>query len=293
MTPIRGIFYRQDGRLRAIWRLVGFFLVAAGALALLAPILGIVMSATIGQSTLVILLLSSVSTVIALTAAHFVMVRSVEELPWSAVWLGKGSFAPSALGTGAVLGAGAIAVPAAALLAIGWLDGVSSPGTTADVLRYGLVMLAVLIPAAAWEELLFRGYAMRVLMDAIGTWPAVLVTGVAFGAMHSLNLPEVQPLALVMVSLAGIFLGWLVVVRRSLPAGIAAHVAWNAVLVAVLHTEVSGAQLGAPPAYRIVDDGPDWATGGPWGAEGGLAAGLGLTVALLITLRRRVRQGER
>ncbi len=273
--------------------MAGFFVVAAAAFALLLPVLAVAASLGGGQSQLVVLLVSSIAAVLSLTAAHFVMVRVVDELPWDAVWLGAGSFAPSALGMASLLGAAAIAIPAAALLGIGWLDGVEAPGSSGDAVRYALVMLAVLVPAAAWEELLFRGYAMRVLKDAMGVWPAVITTGVAFGAMHSMNLPRVQPLALVMVMLAGIFLGWIVVARRSLPAGIAAHVAWNAVLVVVLHTEVSGAQLAAPPAYRVVDDGPDWATGGPWGAEGGLAAGVGLTAALLITLNRRVRQGER
>jgi hypothetical protein len=115
----------------------------------------------------------------------------------------------------------------------------------------------------------------------------VLLTSVAFGVAHAGNLATAQPLALLLVTLAGVFLGWVVLARRSVYAAIAAHVAWNAVLVAALHTEVSGARLGAPPAYRVVDAGPDWATGGPWGPEGGLAAGAGITVALLITLSRR------
>jgi uncharacterized protein len=231
--------------------------------------------------------------VLALAAAHFVMVRVVDDLPWRAVWLDAAALGPRTLGWGVVVGAAAIAVPGVALLSAGWLEPVAAPGTAGDAVRYGVLMLAVLLPAAVWEELLFRGYLLRVLRDAMGAWPAVLITGAAFGVAHAGNLVSVPLLALVLVTLAGVLLGWIVLARRSLYAAIAAHLAWNAVLVAGLHTEVSGAQLGAPPAYRVVDAGPDWATGGPWGPEGGLAAGAGLTAALLITLSRRGSREER
>jgi hypothetical protein len=231
--------------------------------------------------------------VLALVAAHVVMVRVVDGLPWHAVWLGAEALSPRTLGWAVVVGAAAIVLPALALLSAGWLDAVPVPGSPADALRYGAVMVVVLVPAAAWEELLFRGYLLRVLHDALGAWPAVLITSMAFGAAHAANLPSVQPLAVALVTLAGIFLGWIVLARRSVYAAIAAHVAWNAMLVAVLHSEVSGAVLGAAPAYRVVDSGPDWATGGPWGPEGGVAAGAGLLAALLITLSRRGSREER
>jgi hypothetical protein len=54
---------------------------------------------------------------------------------------------------------------------------------------------------------------------------------------------------------------------------------------------VSGIGLAAPN-YRVVDAGPDWATGGAWGPEGGLFAGLGMAVALLFLYRRRERRAE-
>ena len=279
----RELFYAPGGLLRAPWRLAGFVLAAS----LMAALLSVVFSVVRPGTTVGAMLLFSCAAVIALTAAHFVMVRVVDDLPWTAVWMDARAAAPRTLGWALVVGAAAMAIPALALLSAGWLEPQRSPGSAVDVVRYGIIMLAVLIPAAAWEELLFRGYLLRVLRDAVGAWPAVLITSVAFGVAHAGNLATAQPLALLLVTLAGVFLGWVVLARRSLYAAIAAHVAWNAVLVAALHTEVSGARLGAPPAYRVVDAGPDWATGGPWGPEGGLAAGAGITVALLITLSRR------
>lgn len=285
----RELIYTPDGTLRAVWRLAGFLIVTSLTMALALVVLSAVTPRTFVGSMMVV----SCAAVLSLAAAHFVMVRVVDELPWSAVWLDVGALSPAALGWAALLGALAIGIPALALLSGGWLSAIDAPGSPSDALRYAAIMIGVLIPAAVWEELLFRGYLLRVLHDALGAWPAVLMTGAAFGALHATNLPVLQPLALALVTLAGVFLGWIVLARRSLYAAIATHVAWNAMLVVVLHTEVSGAQLGAAPAYRLVETGPDWATGGPWGPEGGLAAGAGLTVALLITLARRQRRGER
>jgi membrane protease YdiL (CAAX protease family) len=289
VVDARDLFHTPEGRLRAVWRLVGFVVAAGMTMALAVAVLSAVGPRTVVGSVVMF----SGAAVLSLAAAHFVMVRVVDELPWRAVWLDARALAPRTLGWAVLLGGAAIAIPALALLSAGWLDAVDAPGSTVDALRYAAVMLVVLIPAAAWEELLFRGYVLRVLRDAVGAWPAVIITGAAFGVAHTANLRPVQPLALALVTLAGIFLGWIVLARGSLYAAIAAHVAWNAVLVAALHTPVSGAQLGAAPAYRVIDTGPDWATGGPWGPEGGLAAGAGLTAALLITLSRRASREER
>ena len=53
-------------------------------------------------------------------------------------------------------------------------------------------------------------------------------------------------------------------------------------MAVVFHAAVSGFPLEAP-GYRYVDAGPDWATGGEWGPEGGLPAALGMVggIALL------------
>jgi membrane protease YdiL (CAAX protease family) len=290
-VTVRRLFYvdEAEGRLRAPWRLAGFVLAGTLVLVMVTTAAGALQP----QSVVGAMAVSSGAAVLALAAAHFVMVRVVDDLPWRAVWLDRGAIAPKTMGWAVLVGAAAIGIPGAALLSAGWLAPVPASGSTVDAVRYGVIVLAVLLPAAAWEELLFRGYVLLVLRDALGAWPAVLLTSVAFGLAHAGNLATVPPLALVLVTLAGVLLGWIVLARRSVYAAIAAHLAWNGVLVAAMHTEVSGNQLGAPPAYRIVDAGPDWATGGPWGPEGGLAAGAGLTAALLITLSRRSSREER
>jgi membrane protease YdiL (CAAX protease family) len=237
-------------------------------------------------------LVFSCAAVVGLIAAHAVMVLGVERSGWSSVWLDGAALKRGGVAVPALLGAFAVGLPSLMLLGAGWLDAEPAAGRWADWFRYGAVMLLTLIPAAAWEELAFRGYLLRVLRDRWGAWWAVGVTSVLFGLAHARSVQELHSLALVLVTLAGIFLGWMVLRRGSLYAAMAAHVAWNAVMAVLLHTEVSGVALGAAPVYRVVDSGPDWATGGSWGPEGGLAAGLGLTAALLYIMKRRERREE-
>ena len=55
-----------------------------------------------------------------------------------------------------------------------------------------------------------------------------------------------------------------------------------------LHSAVSG--LPVPmPGYQTVDAGPDWATGGQWGPEGGLIAGAEMLATIAYMYLRRTR----
>jgi hypothetical protein len=66
-----------------------------------------------------------------------------------------------------------------------------------------------------------------------------------------------------------------------------AHFAWNWTMAVLFHTAVSGIRMESP-GYRYVDAGPDWATGGAWGPEGGVLAALGMLagMAFLFALHR-------
>ena len=207
---------------------------------------------------------------------------------WTFVGLGREALRPSALALGAGLGAMGILGPAAVVLAMGWLRiEPTSPGSS---LGAGLASLAVLVPASLWEELLVRGYVFATLRERWGAAGAIAASSLAFGGMHFLNAGASIG-AVGVVTLAGVFLGLVLVRTGSLYAAWAAHLAWNAVLVVVLHATVSGLAMDAPD-YRTVDGGPDWATGGVWGPEGGVFAALGLAIATWIIYRRPARRSE-
>ena len=214
--------------------------------------------------------------------------RMVDPRGWNFVGLGRDALAPAAIGLGAGLGAIAIALPSGMLLGMGWLR--LQPSVEGSSLGAAAASLAVLAPAALWEELLVRGYAFQAVRERWGSTRAIVATSLLFGGLHFINAGASLG-AVSVVTLAGIFLGLILVRTGSLYAAWAAHLAWNVVLVILLHASVSGIAMDAPD-YRMIDAGPDWATGGAWGPEGGLFAALGLVAATWYVFRRPARRAE-
>jgi membrane protease YdiL (CAAX protease family) len=222
-----------------------------------------------------------------LVLAHVGMVGLYHENRWAYVGLDAKAAAPSKIALGALVGALAIGVPSGLLLIAGQLQEEPSPaGSTPLVMVRLLVLLA---PAALWEELAMRGYLLSGLRERFGANAALFVTSALFGVLHLQNAGATA-WSTAAVTLAGGFLGMVRLATGSLYAAWAAHLAWNFVMAGILHTPVSGLGMTAPN-YRIVDAGPDWLTGGPWGPVGGAAAMLGMVVAF-IYLQRRPRREE-
>jgi uncharacterized protein len=93
------------------------------------------------------------------------------------------------------------------------------------------------------------------------------------------------------VTVAGFFLGMVLLATRSLYAAGAAHFAWNWVMAGGLHVAVSG--LASPdPDYRTIETGPDWLKGGAWGHEGGVAAVVTMFIAIFYLYGRYLRRME-
>jgi hypothetical protein len=126
----------------------------------------------------------------------------------------------------------------------------------------------------------------------VGPLPALLLTSAVFGALHWFN-PGASVASTLVVTLAGVFLGGVLLYTGSLWAAFTAHLAWNWTLAGLFHALVSGLPFTAPD-YRVVDAGPDWLTGGPWGPEGGAGAVAGMLAGLgLLHLRAsRTRRAE-
>ena len=141
------------------------------------------------------------------------------------------------------------------------------------------------LSAAMAEELLMRGFVFAVIRRATSPVAALFVTSVTFSLLHVQNAGA-NVWSLFFVGLAGVFLGGVLLVTGSLYAAWIAHFSWNWTMAAIFHTPVSGLSLEAP-GYRYVDAGPDWATGGEWGPEGSVLAGVGMLGAIGYLYARR------
>jgi uncharacterized protein len=147
--------------------------------------------------------------------------------------------------------------------------------------------LALLAAAVATEELLFRGFPFRRLLDALGTWPAQLIIGALFVLTHSDALRALGPLGYLAganVFLASILFGLAYLRTRSLAMPLGLHLAANVTQGPILGFGVSGNE-GARLLVPLPSGAPDWLYGGSFGLEASVP-GLACVVALLVILRR-------
>jgi uncharacterized protein len=276
------------GRLRTTWRVAAFVGVSIVAVVVAQQIVYFVASPLV-TATGARYDLSNVMLCVALVASTGVVLRWIDHAPWSLVRLGRDAAHPARSANGLLAGAIAMVIPTGVLLSVGWLQIVPWPGD--DRLSTGIRLTMMLLPAALWEELAFRGYLFSALEQGGGRVFAVVSTSLLFGVAHAQNPgANVQPI--ILVTLAGVFLSLVVLATQSLYAAWLAHFSFNWTQAVAFHAPVSGGAF-ATPGYRLVDAGPDWATGGPWGPEGGFTAILGLTAAASYLYWRRSRREER
>jgi uncharacterized protein len=144
------------------------------------------------------------------------------------------------------------------------------------------VNIAILAVAALVEEVAFRGYPFRRLIEAIGPVMATITMSVLFGLLHALN-PEATLVSVLVTMLAGVFLSlaWLRTHGLWLPWGL--HFAWNASMGVLFGLPVSGiTRFSSVIETRAI--GPVWVTGGSYGPEGGLVSALAILVGIVFVV---------
>jgi len=151
------------------------------------------------------------------------------------------------------------------------------------------IAVLLLLPGAAFEEILFRGVIFRLIQEWGGTWIALAVSAVIFGLVHAKNPGATWISTLAIALEAGVLLAAAFVVTRNLWLPIGLHFAWNFCEGPVYGTQVSGhAFVSSVLLARI--SGPAIFTGGSFGPEAGLAAivtCVAAAVALLLVAARR------
>lgn len=278
--------FAEHGRLRAAWRVLLFLAFALVAYVLASVIGGALESvaASLGARLVVFSWVGLGAVLLATLASLF----WVEGTSWDFVLLGHDAARPARLVAGALIGAAAIGIPSAILLLADELR--LAPSTPGNWWAAAWRSAVVLLPAALTEELLVRGYVFAVVRQSAGWKWALIGTSVTFGMLHLSN-PGVSAQSVLLVITAGFFIGMIALVTNSLYAAWMAHFAWNFVMAGLLHTPVSG--LAVPsPNYRVLDNGPDWLTGGMWGPEGGVAAGIGMFTFIFYLYGRHLRRLE-
>jgi membrane protease YdiL (CAAX protease family) len=214
--------------------------------------------------------------------AYWAYVRIVER---RAVTELSSSHAARELGGGLVLGALLFSTTIGILAALGAYQVTGNNGW--------LIMLASLpasILAGVLEEVVIRGVVFRILEQWLGSWFALAISAAVFGALHLLN-PGATLLNAAAISIeAGVLLAAAFMLTRRLWLCIGVHIAWNFTQGGVFSVAVSGGKSTGLLQSRMV--GPDWLTGGTFGAEASVVALVVCAAAGIVLVVLAIRKGN-
>lgn len=191
------------------------------------------------------------------------------------------------LGIGLLLGAALFAVCFGLIAAFGGyrFEGVD-PGY-----RWAEPLLVLGASAGIAEEIMLRGVLFRLGEELLGTWFSAILSGLVFGFLH-LGNPEATLVGATAIALeAGIMFALLYALTRSLWICIGLHAAWNIVQGPVLGVPVSGSGF-TDGWLNTVQVGPEWLTGGRFGAEASLVTVLVMVLFTLVLAAVLQRSGQ-
>lgn len=175
-----------------------------------------------------------------------------------------------------------------AVVGILWLAGSYHVTGTNPQVDWLPEVLVAGIGAGIGEEIVTRGVLFRISEEGLGTWWALAISALFFGAAHLGNPGATAWSSLAIAIEAGVLFGLLYHYTRSLWPCIGLHAAWNIMQGTIYGIPVSGTHAnGWLVSYRT---GPDWLSGGSFGAEASVVALLvcsTLSAVLLVVIRRR------
>jgi membrane protease YdiL (CAAX protease family) len=151
-------------------------------------------------------------------------------------------------------------------------------------------MFAGALIAAVLEELLLRGVLFRIVEESLGSWIALSLSALVFGALHAFNPGATLASTMAIALEAGVLLAAAYMYTRTLWMPIGLHLGWNFTEGGIFGASVSG---GKSQGWLVTDlHGPDLLTGGAFGPEASIIAVLACLTAGLVLLVLSVRRGH-
>lgn len=153
-----------------------------------------------------------------------------------------------------------------------------------------LFLLGYVIQGAA-EEILVRGYLMISIARDYKLYIAIIVSSVAFSMLH-LGNNAISMLALINITLFGIFEAIYICKRGNIWGACAIHSMWNFTQGNIFGSSVSGNAYTPSLFIMSYDAERTIANGGDFGLEGGVAATIVLLVAIGVALLLKTNEKE-
>lgn len=144
-----------------------------------------------------------------------------------------------------------------------------------------IIPLTVAFTAAILEEILIRGILFRVLEEKLGSYIALALSAIIFGALHLSNPGATLVSALCVSIEAGILLGAAFIYSRNLWFPIAIHFAWNFMQSGIFGAITSGNEKSESLLVTKIE-GSVWITGGEFGPEGSFQAIIFCSIASVL-----------
>jgi membrane protease YdiL (CAAX protease family) len=162
-------------------------------------------------------------------------------------------------------------------LVLGWVT-ITGFFVSADNFAIGiLIYIGAFIGVGIQEELFSRGYQLCNFAEGmnwkfIGPRAALIIgyvgSSIVFGLLHMFN-PNASIISTINIIIAGLFLGFGLVLTGELGISIGLHIAWNFFQGNVFGFPVSGIAI-TTQLIAIQQGGPDALTGGAFGPEAGI-----------------------
>ena len=131
------------------------------------------------------------------------------------------------------------------------------------------------------EEVATRGWLLTRIAARTNLPLAIAISSSLFGILH-LGNAGVTVLSVLNIVLDGVLAGLLFIYTDSIWLVVAQHGSWNYVQGNLLGFQVSGTGADASIFSFTMGSGPDWLTGGEFGAEGSIITTLVLLVSVVI-----------
>jgi uncharacterized protein len=230
--------------------------------------------------------LNNLIKVLVLLTAYWAYVRWWERRPARELSLNRAL--PEFL-IGLLLGALLFSGVVAALAVLGAYS-IHTVGSAAELWTAVTNMLPKMMAGAVMEELLFRLIALRLLERSFGTVWALAISSLLFGLAH-LGNTGASPLIGIMLGVElGLLFGAAYLLTRSLWLCTALHLSWNFAQGAVFSIAVSGHSGEGWLRGNLV--GPNWLTGGGFGAEGSVVSLVLCVACTVVLLTLAYRRGQ-
>jgi len=151
--------------------------------------------------------------------------------------------------------------------------------------------LTMAFTSAIFEEILLRGIIFRLIEEKLGSYIALAISALIFGALHLANPNSSIVAALGIAIQAGLLLGAAYIYTKNLWFPIALHFAWNFTQSGIFGASTSGHAISKSLLTTKIE-GAELITGGLFGPEGSIQATLFCLVAAIILLVLSHRQNK-